>query len=471
MGTMFLRGEPVRRLVFLFAAGSLLLAPRAAGGERTSIQGLGMARTYTAVARGLDAAGLNPANVDADSATVTVVVLPFGVHVGSDFLTYGLYTRFFTGVEGPEGRTARYLTDADKREILGAFPDGVGTLSIDAEARPLGLAVQVGRIGTIAMTMTERAAADVRIPSQYARFLFYGNPPGSVYDFSATSVNAWWTREYGVTLATTLHDVFGLQSLSIGVGGKIVHGYGIAQVTRFNSRLETGTDGTLTGVVDMESRSAGIDPIAGADRAGYSPFPDPAGQGFGVDLGLAAQLSPPLRVGLSVTDIGAITWSRNVRVARAESSFVVDNPADEAQRDAVEHALRGEARDGDPFTTPLPAMIRAGAAVELHRIDAVRRILLGEMTVACDLDQTLAEVPGYLPGTRLSLGMEWRPWRFLPVRAGYSWGGSDHRNFALGFGLHLGSFEMDFASENLGWLFSPESFSYGSASVGMKMRF
>ena len=222
-----------------------------------------------------------------------------------------------------------------------------------AEARrPLGLAVQVRGFGTMALTMTERAAADVRIPAQYVRFLLYGNPPGSVYDFGATAVNAWWTREYAMTLATTLHDVMGLPSLSVGVGGKIVHGYGVAQVTRFNSRLETGTNGVLTGAVDMESRSAGIDPIAGTGNGGYSPFPEPAGEGFGVDLGLAAQLSPLLRVGLSVTDIGSITWSRNVRVARAESTFVVDNPADETQRDAVEHALRGEAHDGDPFTTP-----------------------------------------------------------------------------------------------------------------------
>ncbi|HEX9005939.1 MAG TPA: DUF5723 family protein [Bacteroidota bacterium] len=458
-----------RQSAVLLAAAGVLALGRAEAGERTSIQGLGMARTYTAVSRGLDAAGINPANLDADSATVTLVLLPFGVHVGSDFLTYGLYTRYFTGVDGPDGRTARYLGDAEKQEILDAFPDGEGAVSADAEARPLGLAVHVGGLGTVALTMTERAAADVRIPAQYVRFLLYGNPPGSVYDFSATSGNAWWTREYALTVATTLHGVLGLPTVSVGIGGKLVHGYGVAQVTRFHSRLETGTDGVLRGTVDMESRAAGIDPIAGGQD--YSPFPDPAGEGVGIDLGLAAQLSPLLRVGLSVTDIGSITWSRNVRVAKAESSFVVDNPADASQRDAIQHALQGDAHDGDPFTTPLPAMIRAGASVELDQLEALGRFIPGEMTVACDLDQTLAEAPGYLPGTRLALGMEWRPWRFLPVRAGYSWGGTDHQNFALGLGLHFGFFELDLASENPGWLFAADSFSYASASVGMKMRF
>jgi len=125
-----------------------------------------------------------------------------------------------------------------------------------------------------------------------------------------------------------------------------------------------------------------------------------------------------IRVGLSVTDIGSLTWTKNVREVRAESTLVVDNPLDQVQRDGVERALRGEAQPGEAFSTPLPTTIRAGVAFELDRVKAIRPFILGEMTVACDIHQVLQEAPGSPAGTRLAFGMEWRPWGFLPLRQG-----------------------------------------------------
>ena len=62
-----------------------------AGGERTNIRGVGMARTFVAASRGLDAVGINPANLPAgDEGTVSIGLMPLGLHVGTDFLNYGL---------------------------------------------------------------------------------------------------------------------------------------------------------------------------------------------------------------------------------------------------------------------------------------------------------------------------------------------------------------------------------------------
>lgn len=439
-------------------------------GDRTSIQGLGMARAYTAVARGLDAAGINPAGVDGDSATITFGLLPFGAHFGSDFLSYGLYTRYFTGVESDNGRVGRYLSDADKRDILAAFPGGVGSAGLDAEARLVGLALHLGP-GTIAVTVTEKASAAVKIPQDYASFLFYGNAPGSVYDFKESSMAAWWIREYALSLATTWHDAFGLKSFSAGASVKIIHGFGYAEVDRFNSRLETGTNGVLHGVIDMHSRSAGSDLLAGSGTGGFDPFPAPAGSGLGFDLGVAADLNSMIRIGVSVTDIGSVEWNRNVREAWTDSSFSIDNPLDEAQRDGIQNALRGKNVPAESFATSLPTTVRVGVDVELTQNRMLRKIIFGDMTVACDVAQVLAPAPGIVAGTRFSLGMEWRLFGFLPLRTGYMWGGTDHQNFALGLGLHLGFFQLDLASENMGWLLDRNTFSYASVSAGMKLRF
>ncbi len=459
-----------RRILCVVAAALLAAGATAVAGERTSIQGLGMGHVYVAMARGLDAALLNPAGLDADSTTVTFALLPIGVHIGSDFFTYGLYTSYFTGRDSNGTRVARNLSDADKQNILNAFPNGVGTLGLDVEARPIGLAIHTG-IGSLAFTMTENASAAVRIPNEYVRFLFYGNTPGSVYDFHESSVSAWWIRQYGVTLATSFDHAFGLPVLSTGVTVKVVHGFGYAELTRFNSRLVTETNGILHGTVDMHSRSAGIDPLTGDSTGGFSPFPAPAGSGIGLDVGIAAQVNEALRVGISVTDIGSLTWTRNVRTSQTDSAFVVDNPLDQGQRDGVEKALQGSSTPGDPFSTPLPTTIRLGAAMKVTALPVIRSLVFGEMTVACDLNQVLYDAPGTPAGTRFSLGMEWSPWRFLPIRTGYAWGGPDHTDFALGLGLHFGFFELDLASEDVGWLFSPKTVSYGAVSAGMKFRF
>ncbi len=54
--------------------------------------------------------------------------------------------------------------------------------------------------GAVALTVTERVASTATIPQEYAEFLFYGNTPGSTYDFSETHIAGSWTREYGLTL-------------------------------------------------------------------------------------------------------------------------------------------------------------------------------------------------------------------------------------------------------------------------------
>jgi hypothetical protein len=219
----------------------------------------------------------------------------------------------------------------------------------------------------------------------------------------------------------------------------------------------------------MFTRHAGVDPTS----SGFSfrPFPAPAGVGYGVDLGASGEVNELLRVGLSLTDIGTVQWTRELTENTALRSIHLDRITDPAQRDSLEDALRGEKRPGESFRTALPATLRLGAAVELHRLPAVRRLFAGELTVAADYIQGLVEVPGATTVPRGSLGLEYRPWPFLPVRTGVAFGGGEGVVVAFGFGLHTGVFDLDLATESLGWLLSPESSGTGSAAVGMRFRF
>jgi len=442
-----------------------------ASGERTNIQGMGMARTFVASSRGLDAVGINPANLAApDEGTVTIGLMPLGLHVGTDFMNYGMYKEYFTGEESADGRIGHYLTDGDKQDILESFPNGLGHATAHVEARPIGISLHLEGVGTFAITMTEFVTMSIAVPQDYARFLLYGNPPGTTYDFSETAASASWLREYALSYGTTLPAPAFLKSLSAGVGVKLVHGFGHYGIDRFNTQFTTGTDGILQGAMDNRIRMAGIDPVRGVESAAYQPFPAPAGTGWGFDLGVAGEITDYLRAGMSVTDIGSVEWTRNLEQAVASGNVRMDNPLDEAQRDSLEDAVSGENMSCDAFSTALPTSFRVGAAIELHKIPVLKRILFGEWVFACDYNLGLVESAGILQEGRFSMGLEFKPCGFLPLRTGISFGGADHYNFALGFGFHFGVFDMDFASEHLNFLLSEASLAHGSVAMGMRVR-
>jgi hypothetical protein len=474
MVRILVQGESMKTRIGIATLGMVLgitAGTAVAGGERTNIQGMGMARTFVASSRGLDAVGINPANLAApDRGTVTIGLMPLGFHVGSDFLNYGLYKEYFTGEESGSDRVGRLLTDQDKRAILASFPDGTGRASAQLEIRPIALSVYLGDLGTVALSVTEYVNVNAMVPHDYAAFLLYGNPPGSTYDFSSTAAYATWLREYAVSYGRMLPCPAFLNSLSAGLAVKIVHGFGYFEIDKFNTKFVTGADGVLNGVIDMHSRMAGIDPIRGVANASYQPFPAPAGTGWGIDLGVASDITEYLRAGMSITDIGSVEWTRNLEQSFSTANVSMDDPLNPAQRDSLENAVRGERGPSEVFSSSLPTTFRLGAAVELHKVPALKRFLWGEWLFACDYNLGMVEGAGTAQIGRFSMGLEFKPWGFLPLRTGASFGGPDHFNFAFGFGLHFGVFDLDFASEHLNFLFSEASLAHGSIAMGMRVR-
>jgi len=440
------------------------VSPVLRGGEQTNVRALGMARTFVASSRNLDAVGINPAGLYApEDATVTFSLLPLGVNVGSDFLSYGMYNDLFTGVDGPGGRVAKNLTDSDKQRLLDAFPGGLGRLGGEAEVRSFGLALHIGGLATVSATVTDRISADAQIPSSYARLLLYGMSPNSTSDLSGTRGAAAWMREYALSGALPV-PTFGLvEHLTAGLSLKLMHGYAYEELSRNNSLLSTGVNGVLDGSVDL----AGVESVTPKP----APFPLPAGTGIGVDVGFTAQLNDYMTAGLSVTDIGSINWNTGVKEFYGQGSIHLDDVLNSAQRDSLQHALTGRTRDGKAFTTALPTALRLGVAFDLQNLHWIKKVLMGDLLVECDYNQGFNNFPGSTTIGRFSIGTEYKPWSFIPLRTGVSFGGLDRFNFALGFGLHLGLFQLDVGSDNMGWLFSHDSFTHGSVGLSMMFRF
>ena len=442
-----------------------------AGSERTNIRGMGMARTFVAGSRGLEAVGINPANLGyPDSGTVTIGLLPFGVHVGSDIMTYGVYREYFTGVPTDSGRVGRFLTDADKQRILEGFHDDVGQVAGDVGIMPLGISLGFGSFGRFAFTVTEQASFYGHVPHGFAEFVFYGNPPGSVYDFSSMKVQAQWTREYALSFGRMIPEPLFLRSLAVGIAVKYVQGFGYYGLEHGTTTFATGTDGVLQGAIDMTTRSAGAHRIKELGDGGFTPFPGPVGTGWAIDMGATADVTSYLTAGIALTDLGWITWSDDLEMTRTDSAFAVTDPMNEDQRKGVENALRGKTVPGEDFRTALGTKLRVGVAIDMDRVPWFFDAIPGDLTLAADYNQGFSNVPGSTTRGRFSIGMEYRPWAFLPIRAGVAFGGEDRSNVALGLGFRFGFLDLEFASENLNWIFSKDDFSYVSAAFGLKVR-
>ncbi len=459
-------------LIQLAAAAGFLVGMHGeltAGGDRVNVRGMGMARSYSATSKGLDAVGINPANLAVKDDDFTLSLAPLGVHVGSDFMTWGLYNEYFTGVETASGRVARHLEDADKQNILNAFRGGIGEISADASVRPVGLSFQIESIGGFALTMTDHIAAVAKIPNSYVRFALYGNTPGSVYDFSATSAKASWLREYALSFGGTIpHPAF-MEWLSVGAAIKVVHGYGYYELQQFNTRLTTSDNGMLSGRVSYQTRLVGADPTRANSGFFLTPFGmNVYGTGTGFDLGFAGGIGGFMTVGVSMTDIGKVNWEDKIEETSADTSLVVDDPREVVDGTAMENALKGKKKEGALFSTSLPTTFRAGVAFQVEKI---LEWFPGEMVVALDYNQGLVDEPGTTMHSRVSAGVEWKLLKFLPIRSGVSFGGTDRMNYAFGFGFNLGFFDLDVATENMELLWSPDNFSHASVAVGTRFRF
>jgi Family of unknown function (DUF5723) len=439
-------------------------------GERSNIRGMGMARTFVVSSRGLDAVGINPANLAvSDNSTITFGVLPFGLHVGSDFLNYQLYTKYFTGVETDSGRVGRYLTEQDKQAIINSFHDPLANTTMEVEARLLGFTLRREGLGAIAITVTDRLGAFADVPRDYVNFVLNGNPINSSYSFDNMKVEASWLREYAVSIGGFVNVGF-MRSFAVGIAAKLVHGFGYYEVQRFNTSLVTDQYATLTGSVDFLSRRAGEDPASARFLGSYQLFPQLAGKGVGFDIGVHGGINKFLSVGLSLTDVGSVVWNQKTQETVAETTIVIDDPLNQNQRSAIENIVSGRTNSIGRFRTPLPTKLRLGAALEVHKLPAMEH-MPGELLLEFDYNQPLVESPYSKIRPRVSLGVEYKPMEWLPLRSGISFGGTDHVNVALGFGIVLPLFEFEVASENATWLFVPNSFSQGSVAVGTRFRF
>jgi len=444
-----------------------------------------LGKTYTAITYGVNAIGKNPANlVDQKDKQVQLITFfpSFNLRMGTSFATIDEYNYFFGGETNSKGETVgRYLNNDDKDRLRNIF-EGGGFLVMDFSSELLSVSYKPNdKIGAFAFGITDVAAGKINFPANIINLLMDGNLIQKVYDFNDTEFKFWYLRKYSFSYSRLLFDKPDkkfFKNLSAGISLNFVSGFAYAGIDEMKSYITTGANYSITGEGKMKAFSSFSPDFAvkydfdSTDKKDFSGslFPRPAGSGFGVDLGLLAKLNDAWTVGLSITDIGKITWKENAAEFTSNSAIYLDDIANKEQRDSLVDKLTGEGKYIDNFSTPLPTALHLGVAFRIHELG--NKTFPGKLTIAADYNQGFNNQPRNSTKPRFSLGAEWIPGKWIVAfRTGFSFGGADVFGWSAGMGLDFGVVELSGAMPDFHYLFMPASAKRVAFSVDARWKF
>ncbi len=432
----------------------------------------GMGRTANAISKGVFAVGINPANIISYPANKLEIstLLPFpslNMKGGTSFITIDDINYYFGGVNGQ----ARYLSASDKQKLMDIFSGG-GTFGANISVNLFMISFMPDpSIGAFAFTVNDVASVKLNIPQAIADLALNGNPAGKQFDFSDFDLKSWYLRSFALSFAKRIFSTeeFPSDIITAGVTVKYVQGFYYAGTDAVNSRFTTGTSGQIEGSSDFRGFSAfssnfgvkyDFDPVKREQN--ITPFPEPAGTGLGLDLGVNATLGNEWKLSLALTDLGKIKWDKNAAQFSATGTITIDDISNQAQRDSLKDKFVGKSKKIDSFETSLPTALRLGVA----------KYFTSSLLVAADYNIGFNDMPGNSTKSRFSVGVEWKPMDWIPyIRSGVTFGGLYGFGWSAGLGFDINILEINLATSDFNSFVSPNKAKYLSFAIDTRWKF
>ena len=214
--------------------------------------------------------------------------------------------------------------------------------------------------------------------------------------------------------------------------------------------------------------------------------------GWGFDLGGTVELDfampllgsvfkgkEKLRVGLSLTDIGKISFKDKVGKFKADDVLewegfefdedTIDEEFD-GDRDAYMESVLTDSIAAEIYGSFAPQNIEKIVRPLPTRVNFGAQLVMNRLSLSMDLGKGFVENGINSRRLSLSTGIEYRLFGFLPFRGGMRTGGQASTSYSAGFGVELKNFDFSFAastvinSENRGS-------AAGAAWSGIVLRF
>jgi hypothetical protein len=445
-----------------------------------------MGNTYTTSSNGVYSIGKNPANLFNgldDKHFEISTFLPFpniGLFLGQEFMTFDQFNYYFGGIDVNGKKEPRYLNDDDKNNLQKLINEG-GTATFNTYINYISLMYFYNKsIGAIAFSMDDIMGYSFRLPKDLVEFGLNGNPLNSVYNFDDTKVSVLYYRNYSISYARTLSDLLKIKvdDISFGLSLKFIKGYVYLKTESVNSEIKTLPNSNLVINGNFLAYSS-FSPDFGLKYSfenqddetelNISPFLTPAGSGVGIDFGFAINYDSTWRFGLSFTDLGNIKFDKKVAKFQSNTAFVLTDITDENQLDSLANSVKSDAFPlNEGITASLPSAMHLGASAKINNFF---KSFPGELVAAIDLHKGFNDVLVNSKTFRLALGLQWKPFKAINFRTGFSVGGSYGSSFSMGLGFDLGALEFGFSSYKFNSILKPNSSNYFSINFGSRWKF
>ncbi len=446
---------------------------------------IALGKISTVSSRGVFSLGANPANLVLSETNsiqlATVFPLPnLNVFAGNDFLSINDYNYFFSGEQNSFGETVgKYLDANDKEKFRDLFSNGTGFAS-DVSSLIFAFTINLSpKIGAFGFSMSDKVSAQGDIPLDLVNFFLDGNEVNRTYDLSDLDFKFWYLREYSLSYARDISRVSRkfLKQLTAGISIKLVQGFAYAGIQESNTTVKTLDDYSIK-VYSNNLLNAAFSPSFGVKydfegditkESSVGFFNTPAGHGLGFDLGVSGKLNNIWSFGLSITNIGSITWDKDAAEYTAGGEFLFNDLTDSTMIDSLSNAFTGEGQFVNSFSTTLPTALHFGVGMQLDKF--IHGHFPGKMLILFGFNQGFNSQPSNSTNPRFSLGFEWAPFKWFPIRSGISIGGRDKFHWGFGFGLDAGIVEFNFAASDFQSIVMANDAKRIGVSLGSRWKF
>jgi len=374
---------------------------------------LSMAGSSYAIDEGNEYFGGNPATLAQKRA------FNFELHLASahfmvnnNSYTIEEYDRYFT--------TGDSLSRQDIDNLLGSIPEtglrsqvNLGAKALSFYTRPFSLTL--GVIGN----------GYLNIPKDLFEFPLNGNIEVKEYSIDNAEGVAWTagTIEFGIGYPITQWTPSQFDFFSIGISAKYLVGIEYANIQKASGHIITADDYLLADAHIETRRSYG-------------------GTGYGFDLGLLGVYEENWTFSLHVNNIlGLISWNKDNELEIVD--FLSDSLLNLGELEDLAVVNEDTTLSIGNFRTNLPRTIILASALQYQP----------NLKITFALRQGLNKSLGNITKPIVSVGTEYRPTSFLPLRGGIAIGGESNFTLGLGLGIDLKYWQLNFGylNHNFRW--------------------
>lgn len=422
-----------------------------------------------------DAFNNNPANIQRHRANQNArfnmsVITGGGYMWHSGYLSKTFYDDYLINNDG------RIFSEAEKHDFIDKAHNSETSFMLTWNM--LSFIYNTKKAGTFGISVDERIWGNFIANKDFLDLIFFGNQKERTYDLSGTGFHTSWVRQINLTYANKFNSPNREKFGDIYYGISVKPQFGLYYTESDNNSLSLYTTDSNklypNGAADIYYSGLISDP-----KQKLKLGMNPAGFGLGFDLGVGMKVRNFLGLGtfdfgLSVIDLGYISWSENAGKYLYDGGFVITDITEDEQLDSLINLIEGNKTD-DKFTRMLPLVVKFGFNYRLCLDDITKPPKAGTeklelINISLEYIQGITKVSGGCTNPMLAFGTELNIGKFFSPRLGLTWGGRERFSVSAGLGFDFGPVSLDVGTYNVQSIYNPTSSSKVSAGFAIKYR-